>query len=65
MAPLPKRRYAKARQGERRAHLKIPIPAMDECPQCHSVKLAHHVCKTCGNYHGRVAMKVEGAAKKK
>jgi large subunit ribosomal protein L32 len=65
MAPLPKRKYAKARQGERRGHLKVPVPAMDECPQCHSMKLAHHVCLTCGNYAGREAIKVETTTKRK
>jgi large subunit ribosomal protein L32 len=65
MAPLPKRKYAKARQGERRAHLKIPVPAMEACPQCHNMKLSHHACPTCGIYHGREAIKVETTSKKK
>jgi large subunit ribosomal protein L32 len=65
MAPLPKRKYAKARQGERRGHLKVPVSTTDECPQCHSKKLAHHVCLTCGNYGGREAVKVETSTKKK
>ena len=64
MAPLAKRKYAKSRQRERRGHMKIPMPSMDTCPQCHSSKLAHHACPTCGYYNGREAIKVETAKKK-
>jgi large subunit ribosomal protein L32 len=39
----------------------LRLPAMDYCPQCHSPKLAHHVCLTCGTYAGRqvIAVKVK------
>ncbi|MDP2917014.1 MAG: 50S ribosomal protein L32, partial [Dehalococcoidia bacterium] len=59
MGPLPKRKYAKARAGERRAHIKLEPPAMNVCPQCHSVKLAHRVCPTCGYYNGREEVKIK------
>jgi len=58
MAPLPKRRYAKARQGERRSHLALSKPALESCSHCHSPKLNHHVCPTCGYYDGKEAIKV-------
>jgi large subunit ribosomal protein L32 len=64
MTPLPKRKYPKARQRERRGHMQIPVPSMDTCPQCHSVKLSHHVCLVCGNYDGREAVKTETPKKK-
>jgi len=64
MGPLPKRRYAKARAGERRAHIGLTPPPMDSCPQCHSPKLAHHVCPTCGYYNGKEEIKVESPKKK-
>lgn len=64
MAPLTKRKYAKSRQRERRGHMKIETPPTNICPQCHSVKLAHHACLTCGNYNGREAVKVETQKKK-
>ena len=64
MTPLTKRKYAKSRQRERRGHMKIPAPSTDTCPQCHSVKLSHHVCPTCGNYDGREAIKIETPKKK-
>ena len=32
---VPKRRVSHARQGERRAHLAIDLPNLEECPHCH------------------------------
>lgn len=64
MAPLPKRKYAKARQGERRNHIKLFPPSLDTCPQCHSPKLPHHVCPTCGSYAGREAIEIKSPKKK-
>lgn len=65
MGALTKRKYAKARQGERRGHLAIPVPAVENCPQCHSPKLPHHVCLTCGYYAGREAVAVKTTTKVK
>ena len=45
---VPKRKVSKARQGERRSHLAISAPPLVECSHCHELKLAHHVCPTCG-----------------
>ena len=64
MGPLPKRKYAKARQGERRSHLGVVAPALEECPQCHNLKLPHHACPTCGSYAGREAIEIETPKKK-
>jgi len=60
---LPKRKYAKARQGKRRSHFKLTPPSLDYCPQCHSPKLSHHVCPTCGSYAGREVIEIEGPKK--
>ncbi len=61
MGALPKRKISKARRGKRRSHHSLTPPALDYCPQCHSTKLPHHVCLTCGSYAGREVIKVEGA----
>ena len=37
----------------------LRLPAVDYCPQCHSPKLAHHVCLSCGTYAGRQVIEVE------
>ena len=60
MGALPKRKYAKARRGKRRSHIHMDPPALDRCPKCHSPKISHHVCLTCGNYAGREVIKVKG-----
>ena len=56
---LPKRKYAKARQGKRRSHLKLSPPALVNCPQCNSPMLPHHVCPTCGSYNGREVIEIK------
>ena len=61
---LPKRKYAKARQGRRRSHLALSIPSLVDCPQCHSPRLTHHVCPTCGTYAGREVIEIKSAKKK-
>ena len=58
---VPKRRVSHARQGERRAHLAIQAPALEECPHCHEPKLPHRVCPTCGYYKGRQAIELKSA----
>jgi len=60
---LPKKKYAKARQGKRRSHLKLSLPVTDMCSHCHSPKLAHRVCPTCGWYNDRQAIEVKSKKK--
>ncbi len=50
---VPKRRVSHARQGERRSHLALELPKLEECPHCHEPKRPHHACPTCGYYGGR------------
>ncbi|HEY82103.1 MAG TPA: 50S ribosomal protein L32 [Dehalococcoidia bacterium] len=57
---LPKRKTSKARRDKRRSHLSLNAPHLDSCPQCHSPKLPHHVCPTCGTYAGREIIEVKG-----
>jgi large subunit ribosomal protein L32 len=64
MAPLPKRKYAKARQGRRRSHFGLSLPPLENCPQCHSPKLSHHVCPTCGSYAGREVIEIKSPKQK-
>lgn len=59
MAPLPKRKTARARQGERRSHLHLTAPNLTECPECHEKHLPHRVCPNCGTYRGRQVLKVK------
>jgi len=59
MGALPKRKYAKARQGERRSHLKTSPIVTITCPQCNSPMQPHHACPNCGSYNGRDAVKIK------
>jgi len=52
LPPLPKRKYASARQGDRRSHLHLDPVGLTECPQCHQPRLPHTVCPSCGYYKG-------------
>ena len=56
---LPKGKVSKARGRSRRANWKLEIPNLVECSQCHTLKLAHRVCKTCGYYDGKQIVKVD------
>jgi large subunit ribosomal protein L32 len=60
MPPLPKKKYPKSAQLKRRRHLKLHLPHLVECPQCRSPRLAHHVCPSCGTYHDRQVVAVQG-----
>lgn len=50
---LPKGKISKARKRKRRTHWKLTAPNLVECPQCHSPKLPHRVCRECGHYKGK------------
>ena len=64
MGALPKRKYAKARQGRRRNHLGLSPPSLVNCPQCQSPKLPHHACPTCGTYDGKEVIDIKSSEKK-
>ncbi|MFC1963926.1 50S ribosomal protein L32 [Chloroflexota bacterium] len=61
---LPKRKTSKARRDKRRSHDNLNPPGLDYCPQCHSPKLPHHACPTCGTYAGRQVIEVKETKKK-
>lgn len=65
MAPLPKKKYPKARQGKRRSHLAKNPSTLVECSRCHSPKLSHQVCPTCGTYNGREVIEIKSTTRKK
>lgn len=50
---VPKKRTSRQRRDTRRAHDAVAAPRLNECPQCHSPRLPHRVCPTCGTYKGR------------
>lgn len=58
MAPLPKRKRSKNDQGKIRSHAHLTLKSISPCPQCHSPRLPHRVCKVCGTYNGRQVVQV-------
>ncbi|MCA1597119.1 MAG: 50S ribosomal protein L32 [Chloroflexi bacterium] len=61
--PLPKRRHSKQRTRTRRAQWGATAPTLNTCPQCHTLKRSHAVCKTCGYYKGRQIVEVADASR--
>jgi large subunit ribosomal protein L32 len=62
MAPLPKKKHSKKRQGGRSAHFGIKPIALSKCPQCQSARLPHRVCASCGYYNGREVILTDSEA---
>jgi len=56
---VPKKRQSSARRDKRRAHDAIGAPRLNECPQCHSPRMPHRVCPTCGTYAGREVVSLD------
>lgn len=50
---VPKQRQSHSRTTKRRSTHKLSAPTYNACPQCHTPRLPHRVCPTCGTYAGR------------
>ena len=50
---VPKQKQSHSRTNKRRSQHKITPPGTHACPQCHSPKLSHVACPTCGTYRRR------------
>lgn len=61
---VPKGKVSRARGRLRRTHWKLSMPAINACPQCKQMKLAHRVCKNCGYYNGVQVLQVDEDARK-
>lgn len=59
MGALPKKKVSHSAQGKRRSHLGIEMPTLVACPQCHELKLPHHVCPNCGTYKGEQVLRLK------
>lgn len=55
----PKRKTSKSKRNMRRAHDFLTPPSLSECPQCHEVKMPHHVCPACGYYKGKEVIEIK------
>lgn len=59
MSQEPKKRHSRARQGKRRAAIKLAIPASVTCSNCGANALPHTVCASCGFYKGQQIIMVD------
>ena len=56
MTPLPKRKQSRGRTRRRRSHDALTRTHLVECPSCHSPRLPHRVCLSCGSYRGETVL---------
>jgi len=58
---VPKRRHSKSRSRKRRSvyYNELEPPQLQECSNCGTPKVMHHVCKNCGHYRGRQILDVD------
>lgn len=59
MSQEPKKRHSRARQGKRRASIKLSIAGTVVCPNCGAPQITHRVCEACGFYKGQQVIKVK------
>ena len=53
MPQEPKKRHSRARQGKRRAAIRLAVTKTVVCPNCKAPILPHQICKHCGYYKGK------------
>lgn len=51
--PTPKKKTSRAKRDMRRSHDFLTPPGIQTCPNCGSLAKPHHLCASCGYYHGR------------
>jgi large subunit ribosomal protein L32 len=56
MPQEPKKRHSRARQGKRRAAIRLAVAKTVVCPNCKAPILAHKICKKCGYYKGKMVL---------
>ncbi|MGM0364948.1 MAG: 50S ribosomal protein L32 [Actinomycetota bacterium] len=56
---VPKRRTSSSKRDKRRSHDGLKAVNIVDCPRCHSKKLAHHVCESCGYYNNQEIIELE------
>lgn len=59
MSQEPKKRHSRARQGKRRASIKLSIPKFTTCGNCGNTLQFHTVCPGCGYYKGSKVLQIK------
>ncbi len=63
--PVPKGKTSKSKRDKRRTHDRLSPVSIVECPRCHSKKIAHRVCLSCGYYNNVKVLKTDTDEKDK
>lgn len=58
----PKKRHSRARQGKRRASIKLNVQKSIVCENCGNRRLPHTVCEHCGFYKNQQVTKAKRQA---
>ncbi|PPE05447.1 50S ribosomal protein L32 [Williamsoniiplasma lucivorax] len=56
---VPFRKTSKAAKNKRRSHLALTPDTLMSCTNCGAIIKPHRVCRECGFYKGKEAIKVE------
>ena len=58
---VPKKKISTSKRNMRRSHDRLPGTAYVECQNCGELKRPHHVCASCGHYHGHEVLEAADA----
>lgn len=56
---VPKFRVSASKRNKRRSHHALKPTSFGFCSSCGEAKVAHTVCKNCGNYGGKVVLQTK------
>lgn len=65
MPQEPKKRHSRARQGKRRAAIKLTARETVLCSNCGAPVLPHTICRNCGFYKGKEVINMTKRKEKK
>ncbi|MBM3706770.1 MAG: 50S ribosomal protein L32 [Actinobacteria bacterium] len=65
MAAVPKNKKSKSKRDMKRNSFKLKVLSIVECPRCHSKKIAHRICNSCGYYDNVEIIKMKEKGKEK
>ena len=65
MAAVTKNKKSKSKRDMKRNSFKLKVLSIVECPRCHSKKIAHRICNSCGYYDNEEVIKIKEKSKEK
>ncbi len=63
MSQEPKKRHSRARQGKRRASIRLALKTLTTCGNCKESIEFHTVCPSCGYYKGAKVIQINAKQK--